>query len=778
MIGLRTILVLFVPLAALCSAASEPPAKPPAEDLEFFEKKVRPLLVENCHTCHGADKQKAGLRLDSREAVLKGSDDGPILVPGEPDKSKLIDAIRYQGELKMPPKQKLPAEAVETLTAWVKLGAPWPQVKAEGGRRKDEKVGTRPLSSHWAFQPVQRPALPVVKDGTWPWTSIDHFILAQLEAHGLRPAAPADRRTLLRRLSYDVIGLPPTAEEIDAFMIDPSPDAVLKAVNRLLASPHFGERWGRYWLDVARYADERGYVGVGVDRVYPFAYTYRDWVIRAFNEDLPYDQFIIAQLAADHVVGQVSTLTGQNGQVENLSHNRRHLAAMGFLTVGRRFINNQHDVIDDRIDVVSRGFLGLTVTCARCHDHKYDPIPTADYYSLYGVFASSREPEELPLLDTNPGGPDYEAFSRELKRLEEEKAKFERDNEQMEKERPREFKEKIKPFDNRIKQLHARHPGAPGRGMVMVDRSSPPQPRVFLRGNPANPGPEVPRQFLAILEGGDRQPFQHGSGRLELAQAIASKDNPLTARVMVNRIWLHLFGQGLVRTPSDFGTRSDPPSHPELLDYLAWRFMEDGWSVKKLMRLIVLSSVYQQSSVAEGATGDPENLLLSRMTRRRLDFEALRDSLLFISGHLDSNVHGRSVDLGKAPYSRRRTMYGFIDRQNLPGMFRTFDFAGPDTHSPQRHSTTVPQQALFLMNHPFVVEQVKKLVARPEVAAAAPGDGKVQALHRLIFGRQATADDLALARDFLAKAEPSEKLSPWEQYAQVLLLSNEFVFVD
>jgi hypothetical protein len=776
MMVFRIVFVLSVPAALL--SASETTPTPGAEAIEFFEKKVRPLLVEHCHSCHGPEKQKAGLRLDSRAAVLKGSDGGIVVVPGQPEKSKLIEAIGYQGELKMPPKQRLRAEAVETLTAWIKMGAPWPDTKAvsaDGKKTPSPQTG----SEHWAFQPVRSPVLPPVKNVAWPRTPLDRFILTKLEAKDLKPAATADRRTLLRRASYDLIGLPPAAEEIEAFASDSSEAAFEKVVDRLLASPHFGERWGRHWLDVARYADERGYVGVGVDRVYPFAYTYRDWVIRAFNEDLPYDQFIIAQLAADQMIESGRHAPGGEHLAERGDHtDRRHLAAMGFLTVGRRFINNQHDIIDDRIDVVTRSFMGLTVTCARCHDHKYDPIPTADYYSLYGVFASSQEPDDLPLLDAQPSGPGYDAFAAELKNLEEEKAKFERENEQMKKERPREFKEKIKPFDNKIKQLHARHPGAPGRGMVMRDRERPTQPRVFLRGQPGNPGPEVPRQFLAILCGDKRQPFQHGSGRLELAQAIASPNNPLTARVMVNRVWLHLFGHGLVRTPSDFGTRSDPPTHPELLDHLARRFMADGWSMKKLIRSMVLSSTYQQSSQASAPGNDPENLLLARMNRGRLDFEALRDSMLFVSGQLDTTVHGRSVDLGKTPYSRRRTVYGFIDRQNLPGMFRTFDFAGPDTHSPMRFSTTVPQQALFLMNHPFVVEQVKKLVARPEIAAMEPGDGRVQALYRLVLGRSAKPEELILAREFLANPEPADKLNPWEQLAQVLVLSNEFVFVD
>ena len=746
-------------------AADMPPAAPnpvTPEAAEFFEKRVRPVLAEHCLGCHGAKESKVGLRLDTRAGLLKGSDFGPVIVPGDPAKSLLIQAVRYEGDIKMPPKPKakLPDEAIEALTAWVKMGAPWPET---GPVAADPNADA--WKKHWAFQPVKLPALPAVKDTAWPASPIDFFILAKLEAKGMTPAPPADRRTLIRRASFDLIGLPPTPAEVDAFVSDPAPDAYERLIDRLLADPRYGERWGRYWLDVARYANERGYVGVNVDRTYPFAYTYRDWVIRAFNDDLPYDQFLIQQLAADQLP---------------LGADTRPLAAMGFLTVGRRFLNNPHDIIDDRIDVVTRGMLGLTVTCARCHDHKYDPIPTRDYYSLYGVFASSREPDELPLLEPFTRGPGYEEFQKELARLEEEKARFERENEQMRKERPREFREKIKPFDNKIKRLHATHPAAPPRGMVLVDLPQPVTPRVFVRGNARNPGPEVPRQFLGVLAGEKREPFQHGSGRLELARAIASPDNPLTARVLVNRVWLHHFGAGLVRTPSDFGLRSEPPSHPELLDWLAARFVADGWSIKKLHRLIMLSSTYRQASDGNPAYArtDPDNLLLGRMNRRRLDFEALRDSLLFVAGQLDPTMGGQAVDLVKPPLSRRRTVYGFIDRQNLPGMYRTFDFASPDTHSPQRYVTTVPQQALFLMNSPFVLEQARALVARPDVQARTDPAERIGHLYRLLFGRPATPDEVAAARGFLASAADQAGLTPWEKYAQVLLLTNEFAFVD
>ncbi|MCS6977480.1 MAG: PSD1 and planctomycete cytochrome C domain-containing protein [Gemmatales bacterium] len=745
--------------AASAQEATVKPSFAP-EAIEHFEKRVRPVLIEKCFDCHGPKQQKASLRLDSRQAVLKGSDTQIVVVPGQPEKSLLIEAIKQTGELKMPPKGKLSEEDIAAIEQWIRDGLAWPEDTPPADLEAARK--------HWAFQPVRVVHPPSGKSLEALANPIDAFILARLESEGLQPAPSADRRTLIRRLYFDLLGLPPEPDAIAAFLEDDDPAAYERLVDRLLASPHFGERWGRHWLDVARYANERGYVGVNVDRTYPFAYAYRDWVIRAFNEDRSYKDFILLQLAADQIV------TGPD---------KRDLAAMGFLTVGRRFINNQQEIIDDRLDVTFRGFQGLTISCARCHDHKYDPIPTKDYYSLYGVFASSQEPDELPILEPVQRGPQTEAFERELRRLEEEKARFERENEAMKRERPREFSEKIKPFENRIKQLHATHPGAPPRGMVLLDAPKPTEPRVFIRGNARNPGPGVPRQFLEILSPQGRKPFTSGSGRLEMAQAIASESNPLTARVFVNRVWGHLFGRGLVRTPSDFGTRGEPPTHPELLDYLAARFMEEGWSPKRLIRLIVLSRTYQQSCEgdADGYRKDPENRLLSRMNRRRLELEPMRDAMLAVAGDLDPSFGGQAVDFLKNGRSTRRTIYGFIDRQNLPGMYRIFDFASPDTHSPKRYETTVPQQALFLMNSPFVIERARKLAARLDAEELTEPRLRIRRLYHLVYGRDPRSEEVDKALAFLeaAEADRSEsQLSPWEQYAQVLLMSNEFVFVE
>jgi mono/diheme cytochrome c family protein len=754
---------LLLPGALFAAPLDNPQA------VEFFEKHVRPVLASKCQSCHGPKRQQGGLRLDSRAALLKGSDNGAVVVPGQPDKSLLVKAIRYDGDVQMPPKGKLSNEAIVHLTEWVKMGAPWPDDTAKTDAASQSVAEVR--RKHWAFQPVKKPSLPAVKKSDWVQTPIDAFVLAGLEAKGLAPAPAADRRILIRRVTQDLHGLPPTPEEVAAFEADRSPDAYARLIDRLLASPRYGERWGRHWLDVARYADSKGYV-FNEERRYPFAYTYRDYVIRAFNEDLPYDQFVLQQLAADQLP---------------LGEDKRPLAALGYLTLGRRFLNNIHDIIDDRIDVTMRGLQAMTVGCARCHDHKFDPIPQKDYYSLYGVFASSVEPKELPLIAMPDQSADWAAFEKELAKRKAEVEKYREAHKDELAKGNRKFRDGLRALRKQVEQWQATSPVAPPRAMVLIDKAMPQTPHVFLRGNPNNVGPEVPRQFLEVVAGEKRQPFRQGSGRLEMARAIADRDNPLTARVLVNRVWLHHFGAGLVRTPSDFGLRGDPPTHPELLDWLAATFVDNGWSIKKLHRLIMLSSTYQQASGGERRLleMDPDNRLLAHMNRRRLDFEAMRDSLLFVAGRLDTTMGGRAVELTTAPFSRRRTVYGFIDRQNLPGLFRTFDFASPDASTPQRYTTTVPQQALFLMNSPFVIEQARHFLQRPDVAEQTKDEAKIKRMYQLAYGRAAEADEIEMGLRFLAEARKNADakkaalpLPAWEQYAQVLLLSNEFAFVD
>jgi hypothetical protein len=769
--------VISIVLLALCAQAlaSSDPA-----GIEFFESKIRPVFVERCYKCHsaGAEKIEASFRLDSAEAILAGGESGKAaVVPGHPETSQLIHAIQYGDEdLQMPPKSKLPADQIASIEAWVKMGAPYPKSVATAATKPTGTAMTLADGRNfWSFKKPADQSVPVVKS-TWARGDIDHFILAKLDEKKLTPSPEADRRTLIRRATFDLIGMPPTAEEIEAFEADKSADAYEKLIDRLLASPHYGERWGRYWLDVARYADTKGYV-FEEERRYAYSFTYRDWVVRAFNEDLPYDQFLVQQIAADRL---------------ELGEDKRPLAALGFLTLGRRFLNNPPDIIDDRIDVVARGMMGLTVGCARCHDHKFDPIPTADYYSLYGVFASSHEPAVLPKIgkaENTPAGAEYE---KELMRLiaERDAWKTARCDEIIKEAKAKDPKstldragaealfnvpdaQKLRELQRGIDALPTTHPGAPPCAMAMEDLPAPVTPRIFKRGNAGNPGDEVPRRFLAILSPEDRKPFAQGSGRLELARAIASKDNPLTARVMVNRVWQHHFGAGLVRTPSDFGTRGERPTHPELLDYLARKFMdEDAWSIKKLHRQIMLSAAYRQSSSGnsrEAAEIDPENRLLWHMNPRRLDFEAMRDSLLTVAGKIDLTIGGRSIDILAEPFSARRTIYGFIDRQNLPGTFRTFDFASPDMTQAQRLETSVPQQALFMMNSPFVLQQAKSIANRSGAVASATPSQRIQATYRAILRRNPDPDELHLAAQFIRREEslsdpttrPVEKPSAW-----------------
>jgi mono/diheme cytochrome c family protein len=752
------------------SPVSAPVEDPTPDQIAFFETKIRPVLAKNCYGCHGAASQTAGLRVDTIEGLLKSQ----ALVKGDPEKSTLIHVVRYTGPVKMPPSGKLKPTEIANLEAWVKMGAPWPKAPA-AKRKQDEFL--------WSLQKVKKPAVPKVKAAGWVKNPIDAFVLAKLEAKGLAPAPAADRRTLIRRVTYDLIGLPPTAAEIQAFVADKSPNAYEKVVDRLLASPRYGERWARQWLDVARYADTKGYV-FEEDRNYPNAYTYREWVIKAFNSDLPYDQFITQQLAADRLPEV------QNGD------DKSALAAMGFLTVGRRFLNSTPDIIDDRIDVTMRGFQGFTVSCARCHDHKFDPIPTQDYYSLYAVFDSSEE-RILPISRKEIREP-WERFNAHLNAAESAKrelvvAQTKRlrgltdlpapvratlqgireetvpEGGNLDKLAPSfepAARDRLAALQKEIKELRDNPPVTPEFAMAMNDRGDAHDGVVFKRGNPGAHGEPAPRRFLlALSDKAEREHWTAGSGRLELAKAIASKENPLTARVFVNRIWMGHFGAAIVRTPSDFGHQGDKPTDPELLDYLASSFMENGWSIKRLHRLIVTSAIYRQSADASPKllAADPDNRLWGRMNRRRLDLEQMRDTLLAATGRLDlSQVGGKSVDLWSRPFTPRRAVYGFIERQNLPGIFRTFDYASPDSTSARRFQTTVPQQALFFLNSPFSVEAAEAVAARKEIAGATDDGQRVRRLYLLLFGRLPDADETAAGLGYLKQGQPEAVGSAWQ----------------
>ncbi len=743
------------------TSLAQPPHSTPTfspDQLHTFESKVRPLLAENCYSCHGPQKQNNGLRLDSRPALLRGSDYGPVVEAGKPAASKLIKAINHAEGVEAMPKKanKLPPEAIATLTEWVQQGMPWPEETAPAAAREDWR-------KHWAFQPVVPPPTPVVQAQDRVWQPLDAFVLAELEKRQLTLSPKVDRATRIRRAYLDLLGLPPTYEQVQAFVNDAEPNAWGRLVDSLLASPHFGERWARRWMDIARYADTKGYV-FQEERRYANAYTYRDWLISAFNNDLPYDRFLILQLAADKAV--------------DWQKSPQDLAAMGFLTLGRRFLNSEPDIIDDRLDVVFRGTQGLTVSCARCHDHKFDPIPTADYYSLYGVFASSMEPAELPLLGQPDNSPEYRAYLAALTEKENAVATFRRLHPPEPRKRlpylnllnpyqetlpfTRRHKNELRRLVREVEKFKASNPAAPPRAMVLVDKPQAVEPVIFLRGNQGRRGPQVPRRFLkALAPTEERPPFTQGSGRLEMAQAIASPQNPLTARVWVNRVWTWLLGTPLVDTPSDFGVRTAPPLQPALLDHLAAQFIAEGWSTKKLIRSILLSSTWQQSSLTnpDALAKDPENRLFWRQNRRRLDFEALRDSLLAVSGNLDRTSGGRGQEMVTAAGPARRTLYGLVDRQNLPGLFRTFDFASPDTTAPKRFETTVPQQALYLMNSPFVLAQAAQLAA-----SHPPTPETIRHLYRTILSRNPDPDEiqlgLACLQDFAQ--QPRQTGTAWQ----------------
>ena len=920
---------LLASALVLCAASAAPAAD------DFFEKNVRPVLVEKCLSCHSAEKPKGGLRLDTRERMLQGGDGGAVVVPGEVKKSRLVDAIRHTGELKMPSGGKLTDREIAALEEWVVRGAPWP---AKVQLAPPDRIAAA-AAKHWAFQPVKRPSVPEFRMPHAAFRNpIDAFVTKKLSDNKLSLSPRADKRTLIRRATFDLHGLPPTPEETDAFLQDDGPDAYEKLLDRLLASPRYGERWGRHWLDVARYADNKGYVFFE-DKAYPWAWTYRDYVIGAFNADKPFDRFVTEQLAADQVK----------------LDDPKDLAALAFLTVGGHFMNNTHDIIDDRIDVVTRGFMGLTVTCARCHDHKFDPIPSADYYSLYGVFRSSSEPTVPPLWGPPPGTGEYLLHDAELKvreralvdyvtakhtnlvtgarsraaeylyaawlarnqppaddfmlladvgdlnpsmitrwrqHLDDAKKRRDpvwlpwhavaeipeadfavkapptlaalRDGNRLVREAfatpPKTMKEVAERYgklfidiDRQWKEASAK--GAvkladadaeqlrgvlygpqspadaplaldwgflslfperatqaeyqrllkavevwmvkgPPRTMAVADSPRPYDPRVFQRGHPGRPGEPVPRQGPKIANA-NRKPFLTGSGRLELAREIVSKDNPLTARVFVNRVWMHHFGKALVNTPGDFGLRSDPPTHPELLDWLAAEFMEptangrrqpaggtdqpadagrslQPWGIKRLHKLIMTSAAYTQQSSdrPEGIATDADNRLLWKQNRRRLEFEALHDSVLAVSGGLVYTLGGPPVSI---PGANRRAVYGYVDRLEFPALLTTFDVPSPTGTNPVRTPTTVAPQALYLMNGPFARSAAKRLAGLPAIQKHKEPAARLDALFRTVLGRPPEEEERKLALAFVAKGPEADR---WVDLAHGLLMANEFAFVD
>jgi hypothetical protein len=761
-------------LAAGGASAQEPFSR---ADLDFFEAKVRPILVNRCFSCHSTEgkKNRGGLKLDSRAAILRGGDSGPAARAGKPEESRLVEAIRYKNrELSMPPAGKLPDQEAALLIEWVRRGLPFPDAAT-----KEDKRGLINIDEgrkFWSFQPVRAMAAPPVKAKDWVKKPLDAFILAELEKKELAPSAVATKRVLIRRAYFDLVGLPHSPEETDEFSKDDAPDAYSKLIDRLLAAPHYGERWGRYWLDLARYCD----VAEPWAEAKGNPYLYRDWVVKAFNDDMPYDQFVIKQLAADLLTdAPVSdhAALGFIGLSPSYWKELKLAPAVIRMVVAEEW--------EERIQTVTSTFLGLTVACARCHDHKFDPITTEDYYGLAGVFASSRPTERL-LLPAEKSRLILKA-REEVRGLEERLAKLKDAKTPDETKKAAELKERIAAIKKETPDFDA--PMVPGvdEASLFVEADGPHKTKlvykpgepidvaVQVRGVPANSGKMVARRFLSVLSPAAPKTFTKGSGRLELAQAIVSDAAPLAARVMVNRVWKHHFGRGLVETPSDFGAQGDRPTHPELLDDLTARFLANGGSLKWLHREIMLSATYQQASALDkkGQALDPENRYLWRMNRRRLDVEAWRDAMLSVAGTLDGKIGGPPMDLGDAK-NLRRTIYGTVKRRELHDLLRLHDFPDPTTHSAHRVPTVTPLQQLFTLNSPLLQQQAAALAKRLKREAPAGGEERVRRAYQLLFGREATEKQLRLGREFVASGTDEA----WRNYAHALLGSNEFLFID
>ena len=868
-------------------AADVPSPTPTAAQLEFFETRIRPVLAETCYKCHSAraQKLKAGLRVDSRAGLIKGGDSGTALLPGVPARSRLFVALSYvDSDLAMPPKQKLPASVIADFQTWIKDGAVWPAEAVAARADRQEWDWDKLRAEHWAWQAVRTPPLPQVSNQAWPRTPIDHFVLARLEARSLAPSPPAAQRVLIRRAWLDMLGLPPSPAQVEAFVSGQT--TWEEVIEILLKSPHYGERWGRHWLDVARYSDG---LGGFADKENIHAWRYRDWVIESMNADLPINTFLQLQIAGD------------------LVNEQKFAVATGFFSLGPEYkadagfpqsiATSKIETLDDRVDTLGRGMLGITMACARCHDHKFDPVPTLDYYSIAGVFNNTglsdtpiapqaeidsyqaqqealQEKERVlhrakdEVLDSNRHEvignlskyilaadayakldekdrtkpdifarqrgllgcmfhhvyeifsppvnarkvPEFEAWyasrtSAGAKAAEAAAQKTLADAFQADGTRNPakyqpwdEIRRHLKPLGDikldmkpdvlaAIERLEAEvaamKEAMPSIAVVQaLTEIGETNMKVALRGNLLKPGPEAPRRFLRILGGEATPSFTRGSGRSELAAAVVAADNPLTARVFVNRVWGWHFGAGLVRTPSNFGALGMKPSHPGLLDWLATDFCQKGWSLKKLHRLILSSATYQQSSRfdAEKFATDSDNRLLWRMQPRKLEVEAWRDSLLAVSGELDTTAGGEPFE--DLQVSMRRTVYAKTSRNGdkfkTDVFLRLFDFPPPRASVARRVATITPQQSLFLLNNAFIVDRAKALASRLAQGASSL-DGQVKLGYAWLLCREPTTAELAAGRAYLAGTDPktgSAKLSRLERYAQALLLTNEFFFVE
>lgn len=814
---------MVVGLASPLSAAETPTP----EQLRFFETNIRPLLATHCYKCHGAEKQESNLRLDTYAGIAKGGAAGPAMMPGKPEQSLLITAIGYQdADLKMPPEKKLVDKQIADLREWIRLGAPHPDagsVPSVAPRKIDLEKGRQ----FWAFQPPVDAPLPAVKDAAWPQSPIDHFVLAQLEAKGLRPARSADKRTLLRRATFDLTGLPPSPEEVAEFLADDSPQAFARVVDRLLASPRYGERWGRHWLDVARYADSNG---LDENIAHGNAWRYRDYVAAAFQNDKRYDRFVVEQLAGDLL------------PAADPAARHEQLIATGFLSLGPKVLAEgdemkmEMDIIDEQLDTLGRSVLGLTLGCARCHDHKFDPLLTDDYYGLAGIFKSTRTMEHFKRIARwNENSLASEADLARKAEHEQRVAAAKKQIDEVvnaakqkigtatneadlkmiaETQFPAETQAELKKLREDVAKLEKAAPIMPSAMGVIEGTAG--DLAVHIRGSHLTLGEKIPRRFPLVFTASEASsgiPQNSGllansatpsnqSGRLQMAQWITDPGHPLTSRVIVNRVWRWRFGQGIVASPDNFGLLGERPINQPLLDWLARRFVADGWSIKTLHRLTMLSSTYQMSGQFNeaAAAADPENRLLWRFPTRRLDAEEIRDSLLAVSGQLDLSMGGSLLHVGNREFffdhtskdttkydSRRRSIYLPVVRNHLYDVFELFDFHDPSVLSGDRTVSTIAPQALFMLNSDLVAKSCEELAKDLLSRADLDDTTRERLLFQRAYGRDPTAVEAArlpttLGRidERLAASEPDaikRKERAWSLYAQVVLAASEFVYV-
>lgn len=781
---------------------------PDEDQLAFFERRIRPMLSQHCYECHraGAKKLGGGLLLDSRAGIQKGGESGAVVFPGDPEASLLIHAVRHTDpELTMPPKEKLSPEEIADLETWIRMGAPDPRLKDTVAQRSErDAIDWDAARQWWSFRPLSAAAPPSVTDVSWPYNEVDRFVLAKMEAEGVRPAPDAERRVLIRRVYFDLIGLPPTPDEVEVFLSDTTPGAFARVVDQLLGRPEYGERWGRHWLDVVRYADT---AGDNSDFPIPQMHKYRDWVIHAFNRDLPYDQFIFEQLAGD--------LLPEDDPDEAIER----IVATGYLANARRFGSRvedypQHLTIEDTLDNLGRAFLGLTISCARCHDHKFDPITSADYYALYGIFHSTRYPwpgieldqkqrDLVPLVPPsqrveaeatlNQWANDLQRLEKDVQRLKEELKKAEESERAMAQDALTAAEAAVAVHKKNKPSFELAYAMAEGRRIEDVP--------IQRRGDPALPGDVVPRRFLQVLGGAGLPSGTRTSGRLELAGWLTDPSNPLTPRVMVNRLWFHHFGQGLVPTLNDFGRQGRPPSNPELLDWLAHHFIDSGWSIKSMHRLLVLSRTYRQSSRPDPdlLQKDPENILFGAFQSRRIDAESLRDTLLTLGGALDTSTPEPHPFPPPSEWkftqhnpfraihpTDRRSVYMMTQRIQRHPYYAVFDGPDPAASTPVRTRSTTPLQALYLLNDAFIHEQAQRFADRIRKASECD-QARVNWAFEMALGRPADEEEVRLGlglvggvREIQSEQESGEskETEAWTALARALFRLNEFVYVD